>query len=186
MMKTKNLFLIGAFLLTAFCANAQLEGAYVDVRNFKAFGFGGHLNFKFPITEGASLTTEGGIYIFKFQDRNAVILPVLLGYQYSLNGSGTGFFVEPLVGYSFGGTDWDREDEDGNTIYEVNNGIATTENQKVKGLTAGLATGYIFNGRTPVTVGLRYDRVFVAKDPSVNLFALRITWPLFGGRKSDY
>lgn len=184
-MKAKNLFLIGALLLTSFCANAQVEGAYVHIRNFQAFGYGGHLNFKFPITEAGSLTTEAGAYLFKSQDRNAIVIPLLVGYQYSLDGSGTGFFVEPLAGYSLGGTDWDREDKDGNTIYEVVDNVAYTQNQKVKGITAGLATGYIFNGRTPLTLGLRYDRVFVANDPSVNVFALRLTWPLFGGRKEN-
>lgn len=185
-MRTKKLLLIGAFLLTCFFVNAQAEGAYVDMKTFKAFGFGGHLNFKFPVTEGGSITTEAGIYLFKYQDRNALVLPLLLGYQYTLDGSGTGFYVEPLAGYTLGGTDWDREDENGNTIYQVVDDVAVTENQKVKGITAGLAAGYIFNGRTPITLGLRYDRVFVASDPAVNLFGLRITWPLFGGHKEEW
>ena len=185
-MKSKNLFLILVFFLPTVYAQAQVEGAYVDMKTFKAFGFGGHLNFKFPITEAGSLTTEAGIYMFKFEDRNAAVIPLLLGYQHTLDGSGMGFFIEPLAGYTIGGTDWDREDENGNTIYTVVDDIATTQNQKVKGITAGLATGYIFNGRTPITIGLRYDRVFVAGDPAVNLFGLRVTWPLFGGRKEAY
>ena len=175
--------LMGLILLFCFSANAQVEGAYINLKTFKAFGFGGHLNFKFPINEAASLTTEAGLYYFKKEETHVATAPVLLGYQYTINGSGTGLFVEPLAGYTFGGTDITKVDEEGREIYLVNNGVAETVNQSVKGITAGLATGYIFDGRTPITLGVRYERVFVSGDPAVNLVGLRISWPLFGGSR---
>ena len=181
-MKFKN-FLLGTALLFFFSASAQLEGAYINLKTFKGFGYGGHLNFKFPITESGYLTAEGAFYIFKKSESNVAVAPVLLGYQHTLDGSGTGFFVEPLAGYTFGGTDIEKVDEYGNNISVVNNDVSEDVYQSVKGITAGLATGYIFNGRTPVLLGARYERVFVSNDPAVNLFTLRVTWPLFGGSR---
>jgi len=181
-MKIRN-FLFGMAALFSISVNAQIEGAYINLKTFKAFGYGGHLNFKFPVTEGSSLTTEAGIYMFKKDESNVAVAPILLGYQHTIDGSGTGIFIEPIAGYTFGGTDIVKTDKDGNAVTIVNNGISEDVNQKVKGITAGLATGYIFNGRTPLLIGVRYERVFVSDDPAVNLFSLRVTWPLFGGSR---
>ena len=181
-MKMKAFFL-GFSLVFVFSVNAQLEGAYINLKTFKAIGYGGHLNFKFPISEGGYLTTEGGFYLFKKNESNVAVAPVLLGYQHTLDRSGTGFFVEPLAGYTFGGTDITKVDEEGNDVTVVNrDGVGEYVNQSVKGITGGLAAGYIFSGNTPLLVGLRYERVFVSNDPGVNLVGVRITWPLFGGK----
>src|SRR5688572_8125902 len=110
-MKIKN-SLLGMILLFGFSANAQLEGAYINLKTFKAFGFGGHLNFKFPVTESGSLTTEVGLYYFKKDESHVAVAPVLLGYQHTINGTGTGLFIEPLAGYTFGGTDITKVDEE--------------------------------------------------------------------------
>lgn len=184
-MRLKTLLFTAVFFLYAVYSQAQVEGAYINTKNFKAFGYGAHLNFKFPISEAGYLTTEAGFYYFKNDDHKAALVPFLLGYQYSLDGSGTGVFVEPLAGYTIGGTDIVQYDETGDPIPDRNGNLGEYQEQQVKGITAGLATGYIFNGRTPLTIGLRYERVFVSKDPAVNLLALRITWPLFGGRREN-
>ena len=186
-MKQKLLLAAGFLLFGA--ANAQVEGAYMHTKNFKGFGFGGHLNFKFPVTDAASLTAEAGIYILKqpeqpVQDEaNVALVPILLGYQYTVDGSGTGFFVEPLAGYTYGATDIYKYDENGDRQWDMARGRYV--NQSAKGLTAGLAAGYITRGHMPITFGLRYERVFVAADPGINIVASRVQWPLFGGRRDD-
>lgn len=185
----KQKLLLAASLLLFATANAQVEGAYMTTKNFKGFGFGGHLNFKFPVTDAASLTAEAGVYILKQpnhpveDEANVVLVPMLVGYQYTVDGSGTGFFVEPLAGYTIGGSDINKYDENGNLRWDTARGRYV--NQSVQGLTAGLAAGYITRGATPVTLGLRYERVFVSGDPGLNVVALRVQWPLFGGRRND-
>lgn len=181
-MRFKPFLFIGLFLSLSFHSYSQIEGAYVDTKEFKAFGFGAHLNFKFPVTEASYLTTEAGFYLFRKDGDMLGMIPLLLGYQRTLDGSGTGLFVEPLAGYTFGGSDVQRHDENGAPIPDPS-GNGEWMQQQAQGLTAGLATGYIFPGNTPVTFGLRYQRVFVQNDPGVNLVSLRLTWPLFGGRK---
>ena len=181
-MKWKLLFFTGILFSTFSQLNAQIEGAYLHTKEFKAFGFGAFLNYKIPAGEAAFLTPEVGLYYFKKEGEGLAMIPLLLGYQYTFNGSGTGLFVEPIAGYTFGDSDVAQYDENGAVLSDPNN-PGDYLKQMAKGPTAALAAGYIFDGEKPVTLGLKYQRVFVASGPAVNLATLRFSWPLFGGRK---
>lgn len=145
--------------------------AHLTFKGFSTTGFGGFLNVAIPITEGNSITTEAGFYSFRKDDDLTVLVPFLLGYRYTLNGSGTGFYMEPTAGYTIGGTDRQKTDQFNSPII-VDGKYAE---QKVAGVTTGAGTGYIFPGRVAFNIGLRYQHVFVSKDPGLNLFSLRIS-----------
>lgn len=166
-------------------AFGQIEGAYINAKTFKAFGFGAHLNFKFPVSESGYLTTEAGFYLFKKEENNVALVPFLVGYQHTVDGSGTGIFIEPLAGYTIGATDIIQFDANGMPLPDPNGNVGEYQEQQIKGVTTGLATGYIFSGSNAVLLGLRYERIFVSNDPAVNLFSFRITWPLFGGKRDE-
>ena len=181
MRRVKQSLFVSFALLLSTIGQAQLEAAYLHTKGFNAIGFGGHLNFKFPIGDAAYLTTEAGFYIFQKNESNVAVAPILLGYQRTFDGTGTGFFIEPLAGYSFGGTDLYMYSENGSPLSDPNNPGEWWE-YKAEGPTAGIAFGYITRGDKPLTIGLRYERVFVSSTPALNLASLRFTWPLFGGR----
>lgn len=163
---------------------SQIEVARLSFKGFSAFGFGGFLNFAVPVSEGSSITAEAGFYIFKNDDDEAVALvPLLLGYRYSFNQTGTGFYVEPTLGYTIGASDVAKYDENGSLIPNPD-GTGWLEYQ-AKGMTAGLGTGYIIPGRFALNIGLRYQRVFVSKDPGLNMFSLRLSHPITFGRRSE-
>ncbi len=111
------------------------------------------------------------------------MIPLLLGYQYTLDRSGTGLYVEPIAGYTFGDSDVSLYDDIGEIPDPNNPGYSLK--QLAKGPTTALAIGYIFRGQTPVSIGLKYQRVFVSSGPGVNLATLRFSYPLFGGRSND-
>jgi hypothetical protein len=57
--------------------------------------------------------------------------------------------------------------------------------QQAKGLTAALGIGYVFTGKLAFNMGLRYQHVFVSDDPSLDLFSLRLSYPLAFRRRED-
>jgi hypothetical protein len=103
------------------------------------------------------------------------------GRMTTKNFTGTGFYLEPNVGYTFGGSDIIKADAYGNQITDAN---GNPIDQKVSGPSTGLSVGYIFPG-FPVNLGLRYERVFSNPDPGVNLFTFRATYFLSFGHRDD-
>ena len=174
-MKTK---LLSLFFFLFFCSyvHAQIEVAHLTSKGFSATGFGGFLNIGVPVSEGASVTGELGLYYFKKDNDHIGLIPLLIGYRYTLDGSGTGLYVEPTAGYSIGGTDIQKTNEYDSPIADPNGDRWLL--QKAKGVTAGIGTGYIFPGRVAINIGLRYKHVFVSSDPALNLFSLRLSHSL--------
>ncbi|HEV7621830.1 MAG TPA: outer membrane beta-barrel protein [Flavisolibacter sp.] len=162
--------------------NAQVEVAHLSTKGFSAIGFGGFLNFAVPISDAESLTLEAGVYSFRQQDNHIILVPFLLGYRYTLDGSGSGIYVEPDAGYTIGATDIEKFNANGTPIPDGNNGYLQ---QQAKGLTAGIGAGYIFPGSISFNIGLRYQHVFVSGDPSLNMFSLRLSHSFSFGRRND-
>ena len=175
MQKKSFVPLIALFFLLS-SASAQIEVAHLRSKDFAANGFGGFLNFAFPVAEYGAVSAEMGFYYFKKSGDQVLMLPLLLGYRYMLQDPEEGFFVEPNAGYNIGFTDIQKEDENGQLIYDPVTGEYAE--QKAKGITAGLGAGYVFNGKLKFNLGLRYQRIFVSGDPSYNLFSFRISYPL--------
>lgn len=177
----RRLIVMSLFLFSCTLLNAQIEVAHLNTKGFSATGFGAFLNLSVPVTEGNSITAEAGFYDFRKQGNEIVLVPFLAGYRYTFDGSGSGLYVEPTIGYTIGGTDIQKANELGSPI--VINGKYVE--QKASGITTGAGTGYIFPGRFAFNVGLRYQHVFVSGDPSLNMFSLRISHTISFGRRDE-
>jgi hypothetical protein len=164
-MLIKKQFPVVFFLLLFFnVSNAQIEVAHLSSKDFSAFGFGGFLNFSIPVSEANYVTLEGGLQYFKDKNTNTVaLIPVLVGYRYTLNQTGTGLYVEPNAGYIFSSSDY----------------------SDYSGAAAGLGVGYLVDlGNVPFNFGFRYEHSF--GNPSTNVFSFRIAHSFgFGKRNSD-
>ena len=167
------LFILSLFFCT--CANAQVEVVHLSSKDYSANGFGGFLNFAIPVSEGNSVTLEAGAMIFRREIGNLIAVPFLLGYRYTLDGTGTGFYVEPIAGYTIGASDVQKYTENGSPIGDDEGGWVE---KQVKGFTGGLGAGYILTGSFPLNIGLRYQHIFVAGDVAINTYALRLSFPL--------
>jgi hypothetical protein len=177
-MLLKKQFFILCFLSLSFSfCNAQIEVANATAKGFNAIGFGAFLNFSFPVLEETNyITLEGGFQYFKNkEDDDLALIPVLIGYRYTLDQTGTGFYVEPDAGYSFGASTIPLRDKNGDIL---------VDEQKVQGLTAGIGFGYLFDlGNIPFNLAIRYEHTF--SNCATNVIAFRISHSLHFGRRSD-
>jgi hypothetical protein len=171
--------LLTAFLVLGFCqsANAQLEIDRLSFKGFNAIGFGGFFNFAFPITDADYVTAEIGLGVFSNNGSNVVTAPFLAGYRFTIDRSGTGFYLEPNAGYGAAATDIQLPDANG--IYS---------DAKISGAAAGCTFGYLFQptGRIQFNLGIRYEHIF-GSDFAPNIFSFRISHAFtFGRRDSSY
>jgi len=171
----KQVFLLCLLLSGYLFSSAQIEVNHVAMKDFKKNGFGAFLNFSFPVSDANYLTLEGGLQYYKDDyDEELALVPVLAGYRYTLNQSGTGLYVEPNAGYMFGST----------TIQPANN-TYSDDYIKVAGPTAGLNVGYLFEpGGIQFNVALRYEHSFGPY--ATNTVGLRIAHSFSFRRRDDY
>jgi hypothetical protein len=170
-----TIFLIGAL-------SAQIEVSHLSTKGFSGFGFGGFLNFAVPVTEGDAVTIEAGVGLFGNSGYHFVEIPLLAGFRHLFNGTSDGFYVEPLVGYTIGGSDIQKTDSTGYPLTDAN---GNQIDQKCSGLTAGMAAGYIFPGRLAFNIAVRYEHIFVSGDPQINIISLRLSHTFSFGRRRD-
>jgi hypothetical protein len=139
-------------------ASAQIEVAHLQSKGFSATGFGGFLNFAIPITETDAATVEGGVYVFSDQGYHEAIAPVLVGWRHLLSDGDHGFYVEPVAGYTFGATDIQLYDANGDALYKAN---GDQLDQKIAGVATGASFGYLFeqSGRIRFNISLRYEHL---------------------------
>jgi len=182
MLKRILIFPIGLLLFIS-SVHAQIEVAHLRTKDFSATGFGAFLNIAVPVTEYGVVTAEAAFYYFRSGDDHVALVPFLLGYRHMLQDPEAGFYVEPNGGYNIGATDIQKYGPNGDLLFDTATGRIFE--QQVKGPTAGLGVGYIFPGRIAFNLGLRYQRIFVSGDPSLNLFSLRLSYPLSFKRR-DY
>jgi hypothetical protein len=167
---------------TVYNCQAQIEVSRLQTKNFSSTGFGVFLHFDIPVSEANYLTLEGSLAIFKKGDHHIGIAPCLVGYRYTLDGTGTGFYVEPAIGYTFGGSDILKYDGNGYPLY---NEDGSEVDQKVKGPTAALGGGYMLPS-IPLTLGASYKFIKVANDPSLHVFSIRLSYSITFGRRDMY
>jgi hypothetical protein len=160
------------FISICYLSNAQLEVAHVSTKNFSGLGFGGFLNVSVPVSDANYITGEVGLYVFSHQDNHVALLPILAGYRYTLDGTGTGLYAEPNAGFSFGGSDIKKYNELSGPIYDAS---GKQVDQKVTGPTTGINVGYLFEPTDIIqfNIGLRYEHVF--SEFGQNMFSLRIS-----------
>ncbi len=163
MLLKKRFFILYFLLFSFYFSNAQIEVAQASTKDFSAIGFGGFLNFSIPVSEANYVTIEGGYQHFKDKNTNELgLVPVLAGFRYTLDQTGTGFYVEPNAGYTFSFSDLENVD----------------------GASAGIGVGYLIDlGNVPFNFGLRYEHIF--GNPATNVFSFRIAHSLSFGRRND-
>jgi hypothetical protein len=179
----KQFFFLYFLLLCGTICHAQIEVARVSLKDFKAIGFGGFLNFSLPVSEANFVTLEGGLQYFKNKyDEDLALVPVLLGYRYTLNQSGTGLYIEPNAGYTFGASTIQVYDEVGSPMGDNNGNYLY---HKIAGPTAGIGIGYLLEAgrRTQFNLGLRYEHGF--GQTATNVFALRFSHAFTFGRRRE-
>jgi hypothetical protein len=160
---------------------AQVEVAHLFAKGLSATGGGLFLHGGVPVSRAGEISIEAGLYYLTSNDSHLASAPCLVGYRHSIDGTGAGFYIEPLVGYTFGGTDIQKRDAAGNLLYNSSGGEV---DQKITGPTAGMCIGYIIPSATiPLNFGLRYERAFVSGDPQTNMISFRISYSLSAGRK---
>ncbi len=176
MLFKKHLLILCLLFASIDICNAQIEVAHVTSKNFTSTGFGGFLNFAIPVAETNYITLEGGAQYFKNKyDEELVLVPVLVGYRYTLNQTGEGFYVEPFGGYTFGASTISTYDD---------NGGYTGGEEKVAGPAAGIGVGYLVDlGNIPFNFGLRYQHNF--SNYATNVFSFRISHTFHIGRRSE-
>lgn len=173
-MRKKIFYYIFALNLFALSKSfGQVEIGYANRKDFKAIGFGAFLNLSIPASESNYITIEGGVQYFKNgYDEELAHIPILVGYKYTLDQSGKGFYVEPHGGYAFGESTIQAYDENGSLLSDGNGNLIY---QKVKGPMAGLGFGYLIapeESSFRMNIELRFQHSF-AKDPGNTVF-LRI------------
>lgn len=170
----KKIFFLTASLLFACFLQAQIEVVKMVGKGSDDYGigFGAVLKGGIPVSEGGTATIEVGAVYSAIKESNweqgIVFVPIKAGYRYVLNGTSSGFFVEPQVGYC---------------VY----GALTNDfvDQKVSGFDWAVGAGYLFpsNRRTQYEVGLRYETIYYKGGPG-SFIALRFTSSFsFGSRE---
>lgn len=167
------------FLLTR--VSAQVEVLKLTGQEGKDYrlGFGAFLKFAFPVNEASFLTIEAGAnFIGQKEDREQgmAIIPAKLGYRYTINGSGIGFYVEPQVGYNIYGV---------KSVYKPS--LYNYEDQKFHGIIGSFGAGYLFKpgNKIQFDLGAYYESVFY-NGSSTRYFGLRLTHNFGFGKKEDY
>ncbi|MEO7983113.1 MAG: hypothetical protein ABI688_03420 [Bacteroidota bacterium] len=159
--------------------NAQVEVAKLLGKNSKDFnlGYGGALKFGFPVSDAADVCVEAGIMIFlekEYPEYGALWVPFKLSYRYTLNGTGSGLYAEPQVGYNIYGVE---------SYYNYD--TYEDVDRKFHGLTWSAGIGYLFRSsrKMRTDLGLRYESLMY-KGGTKNFIALRLSRS-FNFRKTD-
>ena len=151
-------------------ANAQLGVMKLVGKNTSKYtiGFGAFIKAGFPASEGSDVTLEIGANIFFLNDGygtsdGTIMCPLKAGYRYTLDGTGSGFYIEPQVGFNLVGVT-SLHDANGKQI-----------NLNYHGVVFAAGTGYLFNiWHAPFDLNLRYETV-IAHGGSNNLISLGIS-----------
>lgn len=169
----KKIFFLQVSLLFACYLQAQVEVVKMVGKgsNEYGIGFGAVLKAGVPVSEGGSVTIEAGAVFNPIKEsgweQGIVFVPIKAGYRYVLNGTSSGFFVEPQVGYC---------------VY----GVLTNDvvDHKISGFDWAVGAGYLFQSgrRSQYEVGLRYETVYFKGGPG-SFIALRLASSFSFGRR---
>jgi hypothetical protein len=158
----KRIVLIGFLFCFVSRVNAQIEVAKVLGKGSKDYGlaFGAFLKFAYPVSEAGDVSLEGNFVYFPLKgdwQNGFGLITLKAGYRYTLDGTGTGFYIEPQAGYNFFE---DRENNPGGPF---------------KGPVVGIGTGYLFEPRgIQFDLGLRFESV-IYTGGTTNFLALRLS-----------
>ena len=177
-MKKILLFSIVLFLVTDLYSQVEVAQMFSHKGRSYGLGYGAFLKVAYPISEGDDVSLELGARAFSEKGTGWVdgvlACPLKLGYRYTLDRSGEGFYIEPQLGYNVYGVESYYDD----TAYK-------TVNVKFHGIVAAAGVGYLFRpSRHQVDLGLHIETVFY-KQQSVTCISLRLTENI-SFRKKEY
>jgi hypothetical protein len=179
MKKPLPLPLLCGFLLWVASADGQLEVSRLSTKGYSGVGIGAFINTGFIINRADVLTSEGG-FVF-YHGLTTTPLP-LIGYRHTFNGSGTGWYIEPQLGYTLIASDLLPAD----SLKLPPGEKLSYDHPLTSGFNTGFALGYIFPGRLGLNLGARYEHFFMTGgNPEVNELSLRLTHTIIcGGRRT--
>jgi hypothetical protein len=156
--------------------HAQIEVSTMlgKYKTHHSFGYGLFLNLGKQVTDAGYATIDVSATIFpdigSGGDYGIAVIPVMLGYKHTLNGSGVGFYVQPQAGYCITGA--------------ISNEYI---DEKVHGFAWAGTLGYLFNpgNKFQFDLGLRYESVLHTSG-SINFLALRLAHSFLFGRRAEY
>lgn len=171
-------FIILLFILVK--SNAQIEVSKLIGKNSSDYkiGYGGFLKFSYPVSDGDDVSLETGVHIFfdkDYSEYGMADVPLKVGYRYTLNRAGTGFYVEPQLGYNIYGV---------NSYYDQINYKDVDE--KFHGIILSGGVGYLFQpGIVQFDLGIRYESVMY-NGKSLNYVSFRLTHNFSFKKRDDY
>ena len=172
----KKLFIFFLIIFISGKSFSQVEGVYFFPKGEDKFnvGFGASVKFSIPVSDAAYATIEGAFdyasITSSYNQEGIAILPIKLGYRYTVNGTGIGFYIEPQAGYNVSGAFT-------NDVKDI----------KINGFEWAGNIGYLFERKRKIQfdISLRYETSYY-KGGSFNFIALRLAHNFsFGRRDSD-
>lgn len=158
--------------------NAQIQVLKLVGKEGKNYtvGFGALLKFAFPVSEADNLSLEGGINYFLEKGGGSygmTVVPVKLGYRYTLDRSSAGFYVEPQAGYNVFGE---------RLVYDNYDYVE----QKFNGIIGSVIVGYLFQPGRKIQfdLGGYYENIFLKGD-RIGYIGLRLTSTFGFGRRDE-
>jgi hypothetical protein len=159
------------FLIASLSSKSQIEVVKLlgDKSDSYKLGYGAFLKLAFPVTETSDITAEAAFVFWFLNDGSGdgmLVTPAKVGYRYCFNGTGTGIYAEPQVGYNLYGVE---------------------SNTKFTGFIWSAGIGYLFKRTRAIQfdIGLRYESI-IYKGASLNYAALRLAHDLnFRRRDAD-
>jgi hypothetical protein len=166
----KGIFIAAILVFSAAQVNAQLTLMKLVGKNTDNYsiGFGAFLKGGYPVSGGNDITLEIAADIFFLNDGSGgadgtIMCPLKAGYRVTIDGTGTGLYIEPQVGFNLVGIT-SLQDANGNKV-----------NLKYHGVVFAAGTGYLFTlWNTSFDLNLRYETV-IDHGGSNNFFSLGIT-----------
>jgi hypothetical protein len=161
---------------------AQIAVMKLVGKNSKNFGagYGGFLAFAYPISKADDATIEIGANIFTQKNSNGKYgyynVPLKIGYRYTINREGFGFYIQPTIGYNLYGNH-------SYSNYPITYGSA---DKKFNGLIISPSVGYLFKPLAGIKFNLQaiYEVNFI-KEGNLNYTGLRLSHNFSFGKKRE-
>ena len=175
----KKYLLFGGLLFFLAPANAQVEFSHLSTRGYNSFGSGTMFSYGLAVSPGDAITFDVGILFF----RDAIVDPGSgIGFRYTFNRKGDGFYLEPEISFAYSGVNIPNQDSARYPLLRDHQG--NFQQPDLDGLVPFLTAGYIFPGRFALNIGLRYGHIFTLDgDPGVDIFSLRLSHTIVFGRQ---
>ncbi len=150
---SKKFILLSIVCICYFTSTAQIEVAKIIGKNSEKYvlGFGAFVKFSYPISEADDVTLEIGASVFREKNSTSnglIYVPLKLGYRYSFDRTGSGFYIEPQLGYNLIGA-----------ITTYDSDARKYIDKKINGITGSATAGYLFQpiGNIKIDLGLRFE-----------------------------